>query len=308
MNELVVPFFLIFGMCAAVIQAGEASELPEWCRKLPRPAYAKLERILPDEPWFEVYKVSPGVFALCEPRQSQEVISFLISGKTRALLLDTGMGIASIRSVVSRLTSLPVIVLNTHTHADHVGGNHEFTEIWGMEGAYTQSNTKGISDPWVKEQVLPPNVCGSLPHAFQPEQYKIAPFKITHFIKDGDVIDLGDRKLEVISCPGHTPDSLCLHDVQNRLLFTGDTFYAGPIYLFVPETDMKAYERSVARMLALKNVDLLLPSHNEPVADPKVLPRLLEAARQVQSGVEKFEITEGHRKYLFDGFSMLRPN
>jgi hypothetical protein len=66
---------------------------PGWCRQLPRPGYAALARILPDDPWFEVYRIRPGVFAIYEPRQWEEVISFLIVGDRRALLFDTGIGV-----------------------------------------------------------------------------------------------------------------------------------------------------------------------------------------------------------------------
>ena len=99
--------------------------IPEWCRPLPRPEYKSLQRILPDDPWFEVYKVVPGVFAIYEPHQAEEVISYLIVGNKQALLFDTGMGIGDIRRVTSKLTSRPVVVLNSHTHNDHVGGNWE---------------------------------------------------------------------------------------------------------------------------------------------------------------------------------------
>ena len=90
----------------------EQPEIPEWCRALPRPEYKALERVLPNEPWFEVYKVRPGVLAIYEPHQAEEVFSYLIVGTKQALLFDTGMGIADIRRIVSRLTSRPVVVLN----------------------------------------------------------------------------------------------------------------------------------------------------------------------------------------------------
>jgi glyoxylase-like metal-dependent hydrolase (beta-lactamase superfamily II) len=97
-----------------------------------------------------------------------------------------------------------------------------------------------------------------------------------------------------------------LFDHENGLLFTGDTFYPGPIYLFVPETDFAAYVRSVARLAALEpQIELLLPAHNVPVAAPFYLKRLDDAVQQVQRGKGKGEVTEGHREYSFDGFSLL---
>src|SRR5216684_8250228 len=96
---------------------------PEWCKKHPRPAYSKLERVPTADPWFEVYRIRSGVFAIYEPHQFEEVISYLILGERRALLFDTGLGVGAISQVVRQLTPLPVTVLNSHTHFDHTGGN-----------------------------------------------------------------------------------------------------------------------------------------------------------------------------------------
>src|SRR5207302_1375673 len=101
---------------------GQAA-IPEWCRPLPRPEYKSLERVPTSDTWFEVYKVAPGVFAIYEPHQSEETISYLVLGEKRALLFDTGMGISDLRKVTNELTRLPIVVLNSHTHDDHVGDN-----------------------------------------------------------------------------------------------------------------------------------------------------------------------------------------
>jgi glyoxylase-like metal-dependent hydrolase (beta-lactamase superfamily II) len=125
-------------------------------------------------------------------------------------------------------------------------------------------------------------------------------------LQDGERVNLGGRELEVIFTPGHTPDSLVLLDRKNGLLFTGDSFYPGPIYLFTPETDFAAYARSVAQLAALEpQIKLLLPAHNVPVAASFYLKRLADAVQQVQRGKAKSQITEGHREYSFDGFSLL---
>src|SRR5690242_10161823 len=119
------------------------TEKPEWCKPLPRPEYKSLQRVLPDDPWFEVYKVAPGVFAIYEPLQAEEVISYLIVGTKQAALFDTGMGISDIHKVTTKLTSRPVVVLNSHTHDDHVGGNWQFPFIFGMDTDFTGKNAKG---------------------------------------------------------------------------------------------------------------------------------------------------------------------
>jgi glyoxylase-like metal-dependent hydrolase (beta-lactamase superfamily II) len=279
---------------------------PEWCRQLPRPEYGKLERVLRDEPWFEIYRIRPGVFAIYEPKQFEEVISYLILGEKRALLFDTGLGVGKISATVARLTSLPVTVINSHTHFDHVGGNAEFQEIWNRDLAYTRQNMSGESNAYSRNALAPERLCGALPPGTSSKSYSIRPWKSTHALQDGERVSLGGRELEVIFAPGHTPDSVVLFDRKNGLLFTGDTFYPGPIYLFVPETDFAAYVRSVARLAALEpQIKLLLPAHNVPVAAPYYLKRLADAVQQVQRGKAKSEVTEGHREYSFDGFSLL---
>lgn len=109
--------------CTAFASGQGTSEKPEWCQKLPRPEYAKLQRIPVTDTWFEVYKVAADVFAIYEPHQFEETISYLIVGHVRALLFDTGMGIGDLKALTSKLTTLPVTVLNSHTHNDHVGDN-----------------------------------------------------------------------------------------------------------------------------------------------------------------------------------------
>jgi glyoxylase-like metal-dependent hydrolase (beta-lactamase superfamily II) len=260
------------------------TEKPEWCKPLPRPEYKALQRVLPDDPWFEVYKVTPGVFAIYEPHQAEEVISYLIVGNKQALLFDTGMGISDIRRVMAKLTSRPVVVLNSHTHDDHVGGNWQFTFVYGMDTDFTRTNAKGSRED-AQAEITPDQLCGDLPKGFNPKTYATKPWKISHFIHDGFKINLGGRTLEVLSTPGHTPDAICLLDSANGLLFTGDTYYPAPIWLFRPETDLDAYVASVKRLEALApELKLVLGARNIPVAQPSVLPGLVDAIQAVRSG------------------------
>jgi glyoxylase-like metal-dependent hydrolase (beta-lactamase superfamily II) len=273
---------------------------------MPRPQYKDLERVAVNDSWFEVYRIRPDVYALYEPHQFEEVISYLVVGKQRALLFDSGMGIAKISAVVAQLTTLPVKLLNSHTHFDHTGGNAEFTAILGRDTAFTRHSAEGQLNQYSRDALAPERVCGSLPPGVRADSYSVRPFHISHFVKDGEQIDLGGRNLSVLFTPGHTPDSLSLFDRANGLLFTGDTFYLGPIYLITPETDFDAYARSVERLARLTpQPKLLLPGHNLPSADPAYLPRLREAVRQVKEGSLKPSLREGRREYQFQGFSLL---
>ena len=286
--------------------AGQTKEIPEWCRPLPRPEYKALERVLPSDPWFEVYKVAPGVFAIYEPHQAEEVISYLIVGHKQALLFDTGMGMGDIRKVTARLTSRPVVVLNSHTHDDHVGGNWQFSFVYGMDTDFTRTNAKGSRED-AQAEITADQLCGELPKGFDPKTYATKPWKTSHFIHDGFKINLGGRTLEVISTPGHTPDAISLLDSANGLLFTGDTYYPAPIWLFRPETDLDAYVASVKRLAALApQVKTVLGAHNIPVASPDVLPKLVVAIQTVREGkVPPGKSEDGKTLYTIDGITFL---
>lgn len=301
-----VQSFLMRSNCSllfAAVALLAGGQKPEWCRNLPRPEYAKLERVSIHDPWFQVYRVRPGVFAIYEPRQSEEVISYLITGTRKALLFDTGMGISNIKAVAEELTPLPISVLNSHTHNDHVGDNWQFSDIYGMDTSFTRKNARG-SRADAQAELAPGELCGPLPAGFDRKAYRTRAFHISHWLHGGEKINLGGRVLEVIATPGHTPDSISLLDKRHGLLFPGDMYYPGLIYLYRPETDLDAYEASIRKMISL-SPRLLLPSHNVPVADPRDLRRVLKAMEAVRSGQVKPAPHGANWEYKFNGFSFL---
>ena len=254
--------------------------------------------------WFEVHKVAPDVFAIYEPHQFEETISYLILGGKQALLFDTGMGIGDLRKVVTDLTPLPIIVLNSHTHNDHVGSNWQFERVYGMDNDFTRQNARGSRDD-AQAEMGADQICGNLPKGFDPKTYTTRPWKITSYSHDGDRIDLGGRQLQVLATPGHTPDATSLLDRANGLLFTGDTYYPAPIWLYRPETDLDAYEASIRRLAALApELKVVLGSHNIPVASPSVLPRLVTAFDAVRAGkVKPIPADPGQVVYQVEDFS-----
>ncbi len=277
-----VGITIVFALAASV--AAAQTNIPEWCRALPRPENKTLARVSISDPWFEVYKVAPGVFAIYEPHQSEETISYLITGSKSALLFDTGMGISDLKKVVGELTPLPIIVLNSHTHDDHVGDNWQFGTVYAMDTDFTRKNAQGSTRD-AQEEIAPDQICGALPQGFNPKTYATRPWKITKYVHDGERVDVGGRTIEVLATPGHTPDSISLLDRANGLLFTGDTYYPATIWLYRPETDFKAYDASIRRLAALApHIKTVLGAHNIPVAPPSVLARLVNAFEAVRAG------------------------
>jgi glyoxylase-like metal-dependent hydrolase (beta-lactamase superfamily II) len=264
--------------------ASPPAEKPEWCRILPRPEYQSLEQVPLDDPWFEVYKIAPATFAIYEPHQAEETISYLIVGTKQALLFDTGMGIGNVHAIVARLTSRPIVVLNSHTHNDHVGGNWQFPFVFGMDNAFTRANAKGSRED-AQAEIGKDQLCGALPKNFDSAKYATKPWKISLAIHDGFKINLGGRTVEVIATPGHTPDAVSLIDRGNGLLFTGDTYYPGEIWLYRPETDFPAYLASIKKLSALApEVRTVLGAHNVPVAQPGALAAVNAAIQAILGG------------------------
>lgn len=281
-------------------------ERPSWCEDLPREVYASLSQVPITDDWFEVYEVDRNVFAIYEPHQFQEVISYLIVGERRALLWDSGMGIGRISEVVDELTDVPVVVVNSHTHPDHVGGNAEFAEIWGFDTDFSNRSASGYANARMVGQVRPGALCRALPEGVDSSNYEIKPFRVGRRIQDGSTIALGGRDLQILAVPGHTPDAAALLDTEAGLLFTGDSFYEGPIYLFSPETDLAQFQASIERLARLvPNLSLLLPGHNTAIADPVLLLRLEEAVDEILAGSGAPTESGNRLEYQYDGFSIL---
>jgi glyoxylase-like metal-dependent hydrolase (beta-lactamase superfamily II) len=281
----------------------------QWPQALPRPGNQRLKRLVSTARWFAVYKVCTGTFALLEPRHYEEVISYLIMGDDRALLLDTGMGIGDIQAEVEHLTRLPVIVVNSHSHYDHVGDNHRFSDVWAFDDESEVARIEGGLGPDRCAGYLAPGSYLDLPVDFDPQTYAIHPSPVTRRLHHLDTIALGGRTLTVHHTPGHSPGSICLLDERQRLLFTGDTFYPGMLYAHFPDSDFDRYIQSFHYLVGLLDqVDHLCPAHNEAYVPKEMLIRTLDSFEQIAAGRAPFEIQDGIRVYRFEGFGVTLPH
>lgn len=270
------------------------------CDNIPRPENTKLALHAASDDWFQVYESADGVFSIVEPYQIQETISHLVVGDERALLFDTGIGVLPIRPVVERITGLPVTVINSHTHYDHIGGNWEFDSVLAFDTAYTRANMAGRPYEQIAIDFVPEAFCKGVPEGVDLPSVRSRPWQAERLIADGEIIDLGGRSLEVLHVPGHTPDALALLDAENRLLFTGDTWYDASLWLFAAETSLADYEASMARLAEVeKNVDHLLGGHNSARVDAGRLALVDRTLRQMRSG-ELAPETDDYGRLVFE--------
>jgi len=278
-----------------------------WWDTLPRPEWSAYEQVDVGDGWFDVYLIADEIYAIYEPGQFEEVISFLIVGDDMALMFDTGLGIGNIRNVVDELTDKDIVVLNSHTHYDHIGGNHLFDTIYGTSLDYTSTRAQGSPPEAVADFVQEGWVWKPLPEGFSADTYQSHAFEIDKLVYEGDTIDVGGRTLEILFTPGHAPDSICLLDRDNRLLFTGDTFYLAPLYTHLEGSSFDDYAESAERLAGLAGeIDAAITSHNVPRVDASYMTALGAAFAAIKNGTaEDVTISDGYREYHFDGFSVI---
>lgn len=251
--------------------------------------------------WFTVENIDETTYAISEYGHVEEVHSYLLTGGTCALLIDTGLGIGNIKEEVRRITELPVKVVITHAHWDHIGGHGLFTDIavheedagWLVKGL-------PISEHSVKSY-LAEGLTVSPPEDFDISSYRIYTGNPSRLLKDGDTVDFGGRTVKVIHTPGHSPGHICLLEEEKGYLFTGDLIYKGPLYAFFPSTDPLQFKQSVDKISSLDNVKRILPAHNSLEVEPDFI-------RKVKEGFESIEkqglLKQGCGTFAFEDFKI----
>ena len=220
------------------------------------------------ERWFQLERVDDAITLLHEPYVHPVWQSNIwhVRGRDHDLLIDAGMGIGDLAAAISGIARRPLIALATHRHADHVGSLHQFDVRYAhhLDAAEIANPTSFASlitadypKPFVKHMAETGQPMGEVlldayPHPdYDPRAYKVQAAPPSKLVDEGDVIDLGDRVFEVLHLPGHTPGSIGLFDPDNGTLFSGDAIYDGPLYDFLPESNVADYIETMHKLLDL---------------------------------------------------------
>jgi hydroxyacylglutathione hydrolase len=181
--------------------------------------------------WFNTRQIDSNTWAIDDHGNN---VMHLLTGTQKALLIDTSWGIGDLPALVSSLTPLPLTVVNTHGHPDHVGGNGQFPQVFisDADRSIAIGSMSVQERRWAVENNTLPQ---PFPPGFDVNAWLIA---ITTFatIAEGDVVDLGRRKIEVIALPGHSPGSICLLDKTYRRVYTGDSLLPWAIWMHLDES------------------------------------------------------------------------
>jgi hydroxyacylglutathione hydrolase len=232
------------------------------------------------KPWFTAKPVADKVWCI-DDHGSDNI--YLVTGKEKALLIDTGTGVADLKAFVKTLTKLPITVVDTHGHPDHAGGNYQFQQIFAQPLDFAmiqQFNSTEYHQGAIRR------VLQQFPDFESAIVKDIGDFQISTVtpLYDGYVFDLGGRKLEVIRTPGHTQGSICLVDAKNKLLFAGDNDNE-LVWLFLKDClPLEVYLQSLQK-LQQRNTEfeLILPGHGQPL-DRTFIDEQIMCAKSILQG------------------------
>jgi glyoxylase-like metal-dependent hydrolase (beta-lactamase superfamily II) len=213
--------------------------------------------------WFTITTIDAQTYAISECGHWEKVHCYLFIGDKQAALIDTGTGIGKIRPIVEQLTSLPVIVITTHVHWDHIGGHREFGEIAVHEGDRVWlENGLPIPLSVMRQMLIKHPFTRPAPSEFSLESWSPFVGAATLVVEDNHAFNLGGRTLQALHTPGHSPGHLCIWEEEKGYLVTGDLLYEGTLFAFYESTDPVQYAASVARLHDLIGITRLLPGHN----------------------------------------------
>jgi glyoxylase-like metal-dependent hydrolase (beta-lactamase superfamily II) len=218
--------------------------------------------------WFEFETIGDGITRIWEPHviPLMQCNIWHVRGRDRDILVDTGMGVASLSDAAKHLFDKALSAVATHSHLDHVGSLYEFPDriIHRAEAELVAHEDDSAS---LNAADYPPaqldgyrragyHVEDCYVTAIPHHGYNLAEFSLkaapaTRLVDEGDIIDLGDRHFEVLHLPGHSPGSIGLWEASAGILFSGDAIYDGPLLDEGGDSDIPAYIATMHRLASL---------------------------------------------------------
>lgn len=255
------------------------------------------------DPWFTIQKIDEKTYAISELGHWEKVHSFLLLGDTKAALIDTGLGIDHMKRITDQLTDLPIDVITTHVHSDHIGSHGDYDNIFVHEDErdWLVHGIVGLSIEQIRANTAR-DISIPTPKSFNPNTYIPYQGEPTGLLKDGSEIDLGNRKLTIYHTPGHSPGHIAIYDETFGYLFTGDLLYdETPIYAFYPTTNPVDLINSLEKITKIQNIRMIFGSHNTLGIKAEILDEVTEAVKYLrENDLVKF----GTGVHKFKGFSV----
>lgn len=239
--------------------------------------------MLPVAPaWFETRSIAKGLDKIIEPHVHELLRANIwwLRGRDRDLVIDTGVGVASLRDHLPGLFERDPVVVLTHAHLDHMGGAHEFERCWAHPGELfecpprgslrlrtladelgIETTEYGLTDELLLDAIPAPD--------FVVDDYRLRPPRHVEWLREGQRVDLGDREFIVLHLPGHSPSSIALFEESTGTLFSGDIIYDDYLIDDCAGASVTDYRASMSRLLEL-DVAVVHPGHGDSFAKSRM--------------------------------------
>jgi glyoxylase-like metal-dependent hydrolase (beta-lactamase superfamily II) len=264
--------------------------------------------------WYDVTRVTDRSYSIDE---GDGYGLFLVEGRDRSVVIDAGIGIGDLQGLVSTLVDTPVTLVLTHTHWDHIGAAAQFDDVLvapaerpadgrvaidSLSDEFTQRPAQ-FSEEWLGEGK-------EFPDAFDPGEYGVEPTE-TDPVPMESGLDLGDRTLEFVPLPGHSPGHIGVLDPTAGVLYGGDVVHFDRgIYAMFEDCDVADYVESMARVRDLRDegrFEVLATSHNDPLSgdDLSLVDTLHDGLREIAADEREFTVVDSEwgpvRSYDING-------
>lgn len=216
--------------------------------------------------WFDINKLDDKTYIISENKHYEETNIYFLVGKNFNVCIDCGMGLHKIGPILDELDKKERSVILTHSHWDHLGNVDQFSKVYIHKKAKEVRSRGGyIPLEKVKKDIVKNVHAEYIPGDFIAEEYQISSVRDSEEISDGDVISTGDRELEIIYTPGHTPGSISIFEENTGYLFVGDFLYSGALYCTADNNDPDAYYESLIRLSQKGGkISKMLSGHYQP--------------------------------------------
>ena len=230
--------------------------------------------------WFNLNEIKDGVWFISDNTGAN---CYLVEGENYSLLIDSGWGLGNLKALVESIISLPVKVVFTHGHPDHVNGAFQFPDLY-----ITQEDEKLMNMFYIKEtrEAIINRFKEILPSDFPIDNWINAKITNPSLISDGYIFDLGNRQLKVIECPGHTAGSICILDTKDEILFSGDTLLTKPVLMNLETSlGLNTYLESIKHINSFADkFNTILSGHDDKPVNTIVIEELIGGVSDILKG------------------------
>ncbi|WP_066498533.1 MBL fold metallo-hydrolase [Abyssisolibacter fermentans] len=219
--------------------------------------------------WYEINRKDDDTFIIREPHHWEKTNIYYLIGTEYNLLIDSGTGIRKLKKLLKNIDNKEIRVVTTHVHWDHIGNHNEFEKIYVHENEYD----------WIKKgipltlEIIKKNLFRDVDLKYiSSDEYKLFKTDKAYKIKEGYIFDLGNRKIEVIHTPGHSPGHIALFEKEKGDIYVGDIIYEGTLYCNYESTNPEDYYKSIKKLYNMRSAfKHVLCGHNTSVISIDIL-------------------------------------